>query len=184
VTAHQEQSGQLQLQNVTIDPTSVEPGGVIEVNIDIQNGAAFVGPGASLCNPPGINPTGLQAELVVDADFASTINDIQCIPASNLGAPTRTITYEFVAPELQEGEDSRTFRVDVEMNETSQEKTVSETATVRVERGGFTDPNDPGDDNGGGPGAGFISEILDAFLSRPIESVILLAGLLFAVRLT
>jgi len=93
--------GQVKLTGINVEPAEVTPGGVVRVTARLTETAEYVGPFGQLllCDPEGLNPTGLEVETVLQPDWSETVNTTVCIPASNIGAGEADVTFTLTAPQ-------------------------------------------------------------------------------------
>lgn len=84
VTANQPRVGQLELENIALDPDPVAPDGTLDVVTQIANHALFISPtDPDRCNPVGTNEAGLEVTVVINAEWGETAETVHCI-----GGPT------------------------------------------------------------------------------------------------
>jgi hypothetical protein len=151
--------GQVEVTGVNVNPTEVTPGGTVDVVVILTETAEFVGPFGKLrlCNPDGLNTTGLEVESVVKPSWRSELSRVVCVGVSNIGSGEAEITYRLTAPDEPRQYDVDAFIRSTKNNQESQPQ--RNTITVSSGSGASEDPRDENVRGGGGinlpaPGGG------------------------------
>lgn len=81
VTANGPQAGQMELEDVTLDPDPVAPNGTLDVIAHLANHALVISPTDNdRCNPAGANEAGLSTEVIVEAGWGEQASTVVCAP--------------------------------------------------------------------------------------------------------
>ena len=149
------QSGDIALETVRLNPSQPSPGGRIRIEVDLRETAEFVTPfDPALCDPEGaLNTTGLTAQVRVQPDWTSNIEESTCVAISQLGAGRTTLNFEVVAPQLPEGTSEAQHSVTVSVQQPGLDAD-STTVGLTVTGGGIEEPTEPPGGGGGGGGGG------------------------------
>jgi hypothetical protein len=180
--------GEVDITGVNINPVEVTPGGVVEVTVILTETAEFVGPFGQLrlCNPDGLNTTGLEVESVVQPSWRSELSRVVCIGVSNIGSGEAELTYTLTAPQ-----DVGQYDIDALIRSTknpSESSPIRNTVTVSTGEGAVDNPRDDDErGNGGidlpGPPNGNGGSGLFAFaVENPGVTLVLAGGAAIAIN--
>lgn len=151
-------SGNLFIEKVETPSTSVRPGGTVNIDVVLKNGAQFINTfDPDRCLPGGITRSeGYKYRLEVDPSWAGIDSREGCIPSGNFSANRLTESFSFTAPS-ESGSEEVTFILEArgsgESGRTSTSVSISESGDSNPP------PSNGGGGGGDGGGLGFIETV-------------------------